>query len=385
MSRKEITEISKSAWSSARRRLSYITPDNAQKVLRHDRYWTPELIDLYLERCEQARLDDPAAAWKLVRWATELVGLVRVGERPGEMASRAEKVSWQARSLALEGEIAALAGLRDKAEPAFARAAALSTREKIKVVAGAELQRRRAAFALREGRRDEARRHLALALPLFRRLGGGAGLAETLLLQGAVADHAAMVALAEALTWASPKGRLEKRLHDASLALLMERLHEPRVPYEEYEAILGWLYLARKKWFARRSKSTRKLGVIWAEGRVLSCLGLGRLAQRRLATVWQGFSRLGRFEAMAVAGLDLASVLIGDDERHLAEDVLAETRARILRLSGDAELCRAVSEAEGMTLTELPAHRQETAARWIESAAVSYPLSHPAAPLAIDL
>lgn len=385
MSRKEITEISKNAWSSARRRLSYITPDNAQKVLRHDRYWTPELIHLYLERCEQARLTDPVGAWKLVRWAAELVELVRIGAGQGEMASRAEKVSWQARSLALEGEIAALAGLQERVEPAFSRAASLSTREKIKIVAGAELQRRRGAFAAREGRLEEARRHLASALPLFRRLEGGIGLAETLLLHGATTDHAAMVALSEALSWASPKGDLERSVHDAALALLMERLHEPRVSYEEYEAILGWLYLTRKKWFARRSKSKRKLGVIWAEGRVLSCLGLGRLAQRRLATVWQGFSRLGRFEPTALAGLDLAAVLIGDDERRLARDVLRETRARILRLCGDAELSRAVSAAESMTLNELPGHRQATARRWLEAAGTYYPFSHPRRPLSDDL
>lgn len=381
----EISEISKSSWSSARRRLSYITPDNAQKVLRHDRYWTPELIQLYLERCDQLRLTQPVEAWKLVRWAAELVELIRVGLGRGELSSQAEKLSWQTRSLALEGEIAGLVGLPHRAEPAFAKALSLSRREKIQVVAGAELQRRRAAYALRQGQVDEARRLLDSAVAWFRRLDGSVGLAETLLLYGAVGDTTGLVALAEALVWAPPKGALERCVHDASAAMLMERLHEPRVSFEEYEAILGWLYLARKKWFARRTKSQRKLGLIWAEGRVLACLGLGRLAQRRLATVWQGMSSLGRFEAVAVSSLDLAAVLIGDDERHLARDVLDESRARIRRMSGDGELSRSVSSAAEMSLTELPAHRRETARRWIPAAVSHYPFTHPPSALAEDL
>lgn len=377
MNTDRISDIKKNAWHLARRRLSYIAPDNAQKVLRHDRYWTSELLQLFLQRCETLRLSDPQDSWKMVRWASELASLIRIGEGEGELASRAEKASWLTRALALEGEVAGLVGRSEQSDAAFARAVEVSLGERIQVVAGAELQRRRAAAALREKRFEEARRHLDLSLELFRRLDPGLGLSEALLLYGCLGESCGLVGLAEALAHIPPKGRLQEGIYDACLTLLLDKLDRPGVSFEEYEAVLGWLYVTRKNWFAKRSKSRRKLRLVWAEGRALSCLGLGRLAQRRLSNAWLGLSRLGDSEAMAVAGVDLVYVLIGHDERPLALEVLGETRQRVRRMSGDGELSRALGATEDLNLSQLGHRRRALARRWLPDAGRFYPLAHP--------
>ena len=361
------SEEQKARWVKAKRRMSYLTPDNAKKVLRHDRYWTVELLQLYTRRCEQLRLTDPDASWKMVRHLAELVALIRVGDGAGELGSRAEQASWLTRALALEGEIAGLNEDFERANAAFARAFGISVSERIQVVAAAELQRRRAAYAMGCGTLDEARHHLEQSLGLYRRLESGSGLAEALLLGGFLRwPGRGLVGLAEALACTRPRGMPEERVFDGAQALLMARMQEPRVTFEEYEAILGWLYLARKKWFARRSKTVRKMGLLWAEGRALSCLGLGRLAQRRLSRAWQGLSQLGAFEAVAVSGLDLATVQIGHDERSLAMDVLRESRQRVDRLCSDGELTDALHRAQGAI-----AHGAAGAEEWHRSEAIA--------------
>ena len=366
--------LEKERWAKAKRRLSYLAPDNAHKVLRHDRYWTVELMQLYLKRCEHLRLTVPTDSWKMIQHAVELVDLIRVSEAAGDFGSRAERLSWSARAFALEGEIAGLVGSESVAERAFRRALDLTSRERIQVLAAAELQRRRAAFELRRGRRGRACRYLEQSLVFFRRLDAGPGLAEALLLAGFLkCPEKGLVGLAEALACARPKGLLQERIFDAALSLLMERMQEPRVTFEEYEAILGWLYLARKRWFARRSKTVRKMGLLWAEGRVLACLGLGRLAQRRLSRAWQGLTQLGAFEAVAVSGLDLAYVQVGHDERPLALDVLRESRQRIRRLSADGELIQALHEAEELTLSGLLEARRALARRRLPPSQAYYP------------
>ena len=367
---------SKARWAKAKRRLSYLAPENAHKVLRHDRYWTTELMQLYLKRCEYLRLTTPRDSWQMVRYAAELVELIRIGEAAGDFSSSAERLSWSTRASALEGEIAGLVNAEAAGERAFRRALDLSSSERIQVLAAAELQRRRAAFEMRSGRREQACRYLEQSLSLFRRLEAGIGLAEALLLAGFLkCPEKGLVGLAEALACARPKGALEERIFDAALTLLMERMQEPRVTFEEYEAILGWLYLARKRWFARRSKTVRKMGLLWAEGRALACLGLGRLAQRRLSRAWQGLTQLGAFEAVAVSGLDLAYVQVGHDERPLALDVLRESRQRISRLSADGELNAILHKAEGLTLTELLETRHDLARRRLPSSQTFYPFS----------
>ncbi len=372
--RPERARLEKERWAKAKRRLSYLTPDNAHKVLRHDRYWTVELMELYLRRCEHLRMTVPMDGWKMVQHAVELVELIRIGEAAGDFGSRAERLSWSARASALEGEIAGLVDSESVAEQAFRRALELTSRERIQVLAAAELQRRRAAFEMRRGRRSRACRYLEQSLVFFRRLDAGSGLAEALLLAGFLrCPEKGLVGLAEALACTRPKGILEERIFDAALTLLMERMQEPRVTFEEYEAILGWLYLARKRWFARRSKTVRKMGLLWAEGRVLACLGLGRLAQRRLSRAWQGLTQLGAFEAVAVAGLDLAYVQVGHDERPLAMEVLRESRQRIRRLSADRELIQALHGAESLTLSELLEARRALAERRLPSFRTFYP------------
>ena len=242
------------------------------------------------------------------------------------------------------------------------------SRKAQEVVAVAELYRRRAAVLVRAGERGgEAAQLLNHSLGLYRRQEGGSGLAEALLLQGCGGHTQGAVGLAEALYLSSPRAGLDQSIFDGALILLMEKLHESEVGLEDYESITRWILAASHRWFRRRSKCKRKLGLMWAEGTAFAKLGLGRRAEHRLSSAWLGFSRLGDYEYLAVTGMDLATVLIGHDERDLALEILQVSRERVHRQCADGELEESLKKAEDLSLMELDVLRASTARRWLPS------------------
>ena len=349
-------------------------------MVSHDRYWNPEFLQIYLSECELLRLQDAEAAWNQIRWAADLARRIRVDD--GGFSCAGERWFWLTRALILDAEIAAAVGRWDRCTAAFNEAE--STSRKIRDLGlVAELHRRRASVLMMAGHRDErggpagnAERLLSHSIDLYRRGEQGRasaqdlnqGLSEALLLDGCGSGARGVVGLSEAIYRSNPHRGLGQKLFDGALSLLMAKLDDPGVGLEAYDLISRWIYAAQKRWLSRpRKKCKRKQSLIWAEGRVLSSLGLGRLAERRLGRAWQGFSELGEYESMVLAALDLAYVVIGHGDRPLAQEILRLSRQRVHRQCGDGELKEVLAKAEDLSLADLGRLRLEVADRWLPS------------------
>ena len=265
---------------------------------------------------------------------------------------------------------------------ALERATVIASGGRVQVEVGAELLKRQAVIAMREGELDEAAKRIDASEGLYRRIDPDIGLGEALVIYALVKDPLGdgIVAAAEALYRISPRQNpFSGRLWDAALSMWLAHPANPRAGVEHYQALLSWLYLTRRQWFSKRAKCRRKLGLIWGEGIALTRLGLGRLAQRRLSTAWRGFSELGLCEQMTLTALDLAHTLIGDDERDLAVKMLRIGRDSVRRLTGDPELKALLEKAESASLGELTDLRQESGARHLPHVGDFFPLRHPEA------
>ena len=69
----------------ARERIRYVRPEIAGKVLGHDRYWTVQFLDLYLERCDETAFDVPSDAYLLAQHLPEVARRIRVWARGQEL------------------------------------------------------------------------------------------------------------------------------------------------------------------------------------------------------------------------------------------------------------------------------------------------------------
>ena len=236
----------------AARRLSYITPDKVRKVLRHDRYWTPDFLSLYLKRCEETRCQDLDAAETLIEPASALVQRI-------PFAHEADRLTWDVRARSLQAEIVALAGcggprFLDRAESILDQARSLLVSGKVQRIAGAEHFRRRAAVLRLQGRTEEAAEWLHRAVDLYRNPEDDPrGLAEALVLHGLIDTPHSIVGLAEAASLVSPSPAkcraFENGLFDAAWWLLDQKVDQPRLLHDVLEATLSWIYIARRKWF----------------------------------------------------------------------------------------------------------------------------------------
>ena len=385
------TNVDKSLYDEAKRLLHTLTPKNASKLKTDERFWTRQVLELFFVRCEFSKFDRPAKVLDEMKDLADWVRLIPVGSEPDALRSEAERLSWRVRCLALEAEVAGLAGCRARMQEAIEEATAAADHERIQTVAVAELLRRRAALAMRDGEFDDAARLIHWAEGFYRQLDPDLGLGEALILYGLVKNPMSdgLVAVTEALCRVSPhENEYAGRLFDAGLSMLLGS-HAWQTTDAHCEAMLGWLHTCRKKWFSGLPKDRRKLMALWAEARVLMGLRLEKVAQRRLNTVLRGFSELGLFEHMTVSALDLASVWIRNEEIQLAKETLQATRDRLKQIDGDSELNRSLDKAlekalekvsertESITWSEILDARQDVATRFLPSTRSFLTLHHP--------
>ena len=66
-------------------------PDEAGKVLCHDRYWTLAFLHRFLDRCDRERLRDPQAAYRMAYLSVQLASLVPLGPERGGYRGRGER------------------------------------------------------------------------------------------------------------------------------------------------------------------------------------------------------------------------------------------------------------------------------------------------------
>ncbi|MEO1086184.1 MAG: hypothetical protein AAFY88_18245, partial [Acidobacteriota bacterium] len=128
--------------------------------------------------------------------------------------------------------------------------------------------------------------------------------------------------LGECAAFARPRQRLGAPIFDAALDLLDRRLDGGRPAPSVLESAGRWLRRARRQPF-RRGDKLRRLRLSWAEGRVLSLLGIARLAERRLERAQFLLGELGESHRFALVTLDLALLDKGRDDRSAASQRLA--------------------------------------------------------------
>ena len=309
----------------ARRRAGYVTPENAHKMLRHDRYWSTEVLEVLFERCDEQRLQDLEGSWRVVRDLPDLARLIRISDQEDEFPSEQEKVSRQVRCLGLKAEVAAHTGREEEAREALKQAEPLVQRGRTHISAFAALKRRRAVVALKLGDLERARLDIAGAVDLLRRTDTLDELGEALLLSGRLRPSTAgCVDLAEAMARLPLETALDRELSWACNLLLLDRLHEPRRPLlAELEAINGWIRVTRRLW-ANRADTHRRLGLDWVEGLTQSRLGIYPRSIKRLARVKRGAERLEAPGAAPLVALDLVSEHLHHGEPAAARDAFSE-------------------------------------------------------------
>ncbi|MCG8456132.1 MAG: hypothetical protein MI919_07610 [Holophagales bacterium] len=366
----ESSRLPQARRARALRRLSYVTPENGEKVFGHDRYWTLAFLQVFLDACRYRCLDVPEEILPLARLAPELAALVRVGDDSEDFPSERDRRSWRVFAAAVHGEVARAAGRRAEADRAFRRAYALCGEGPVLAVAAADLALRQAALQAEEGS-SEAPPTLERALELFRhpvvgrQAGSREGLAEALLLRAAFrasVGEAGMIDAAEAAYRAGPgKGR-PGRVLAVAVHRVFQETGARHVQAEHHQTALALLHRIRRRHFSHAVRSMPKMRLFWTEGRVLSTLGITRMAVRRLEAACQGFERLGAGWEVAAVNFDLAISLVMEGSEAEAVELLGRARSRLEARGAPPDQLEALARAHP-EVSALRAERDHLIAR----------------------
>ena len=353
----ELVRVSRADGVRLGRLVDSVTAEKARKVLRHDRYWTPGFLQRYLARCDRDRVVDPEGALALVEPLVPLMDRVR-------FPSEAVEGSFRLIALALGAEVLALNGEHRRGVEALERARVVMSGGRVHRLAAAGYFRHGAVVSRLGGCADRAGARLGRCIELYRGVDGAErlGLAEALtLLGGGTPDG--LVGLAEALYWVRPRSRdgFRRALFDRAWGPLHDGISGSGMSPEAAGACLAWLRSTDKKWFVRRPVRPPRVRLRWTKGLLLHRLGMDRLACKRLGWALRDAGRLGMWQTLVLVSLDLAAVLMGQQERHRAREVLAESAGLVAGAGLEDWLARA-ARAEG--LTELEAIRRKAAARF---------------------
>ena len=283
--------------------MSYLAPDNVEKSLNHDRYWTRGVLELLYKRCDELRISDPASGYLFAEVLPDLVKLIpwsRLG--CGELEQ-----GWWIRSVMLRVELSELAGKRVDLGPATSfrgRPMRLST--------AAEVLRRRGAVLFRRGEIDDAGVVIREAVELYRRVDPSIpfrnpGLAEALLLD--VLCGGSTVNLAEAASLVARR----TPIHQAVAWGLVHRRDETTL--EEKQALGQWIqHVVRTHHYARSPCDPAKTALLWAQGLAHERVGFIPIAIRRLQAAlkwldprWKPICALDLYGAARVEHLDIAT------------------------------------------------------------------------------
>ena len=323
----------------ARRRIRYISPLNAGKVLAHRRYWTLPFLRIYLENCDEHIFHDPEDGYLLAQHAPELARRIDVAQTDSDYVDETAKRSWRVRALAVWGSSCRAYGELTQAEAAYRLAAELAADGVDRESAG-ELRLRTAVLAF--SRLDpNAGPLLEDAVQDFTVAGRQSRLANALVVRGALrvremdplglADSARALELADATT-ARGQRTMIGALHNMAIAATRG------ASSIESQEVAHRLLQAVKKRLANKPRSLTKMRVFWVEGLLLAKMGITRLAEKRLLRVRDGLEILGDALALTLASLDLAVILISDGSVEAARALADETAERVEAMKGDREL-----------------------------------------------
>ena len=349
MGSKTSTRQKSDAHKAARRRMSYVTPENCAKVLSKSAYWTPEFLDLYLDRCDEEGFHRPKEGYLLSRQAPELAARVRVGEDPGEFRTEADKLSARVIALAVAGSCARSFGNIVEAELSLKWARDLAENARLTARAACELVRRTAALKVAVAE-DDAEAWVERAVAMADQFDDQPNLADALVLQGgflAVAGRGGVDQLARGVACVDLKSSRGQRTFDAAVynmafgAVRSGNLAETAL----------WLGRAKKR-LARLPTSIKKARVIWLEGYFSGELGATRYGIRQLEKMRSKILGFGSLVDYVLCSIDLLDLHLSEGNEDEIESLIA----------GTMKACEEIGDGT-------PHDLKETLNRYIRSAA----------------
>lgn len=331
---------------AARRRISYITPENCGKVLARPVYWTREFLDLYLDLCDEAGLHRPADGYLLAQQAPMLASRVRVGEVEGEFRNEADKLSARVTALAVFASCCRSCGRLQEAELNIKWAQDLAVDARLTPKAGCELVRRHAALKWVQ-KSEEAEAWIRHAVALADRLGDQPNLADALVLYGlylADADRGGVEHISRSLAVADLKTPRGRRTFDGAVFNLAFTIRRSGNLAEATH----WLSRTKKR-LARRPSTLDKLRVLWMEALFSAELGSTRYGIRLLEKTRAKLFELPSLGDYIVCSVDLADVHQLEGDSKAADAVIRDTRRSLeSRSSETAALSAPAHELEAL-------------------------------------
>ncbi len=327
-------------------------PEDPEELLARPNYWDPQFLEVYFEHCDEVLFDDPRAGLKLAEVALRLA-LAALEPDPGGDATPetkkppadAEQLRWsrelQVRSYVTHASALRATGQLGAAEATYGTARRLAE-DGIRPSEEARLKIRLAVLRIDQHKLDEAHELCQEAIEVYESAKDRRRLATAYTILGLAQCTAgdfyeAIESFGEVL--ANPAAD-ERASHAAvfNLAYAFTHSTDPGAVVTAQR----WIAKARKAIRnQRRTLLRNKLTLI--EGKLYLKLGLDRHAERLFRRARNGFMNLGAPFELAMASLDLSTVLHREERWPEFEEMAAETYNRFRELSADTEATAALS------------------------------------------
>ena len=307
----------------ARERIRYVKPEIAGKVLGHDRYWTVQFLDLYLERCDETAFDVPRDAYLLAQHLPEVARRIRVGPKAREWDTPLEKMGGIVMALAVKGSCCRACGEFEEARLNYERAFKGLKGRKVSAVAMAELHRRFATLQMVQGEED-ALEHVEASLSYCEEGRYLPGRATALNLRGIVQRESdpgqSMADFVESIRLSDLRSGRGLRTAESAFHNTLALVADGSVGLRDQEAALKLIHRLKGS-LKGTPTSVRKLRTLWLEGRLLGNLRIGRHAIRQLSKARIGLLKLGQLVDFAIVSVELAHVHLLESEPEEALEV----------------------------------------------------------------
>ena len=315
--------VKSEAQKQARRRLSYIDPQNCGKVLAKPAYWTVEFLELYLDRCDELAFHTPADGWALGQHAATLAGRIRADGGPSEFADDNAKRSARVIAASVQGSCARANAKLADAERWFRFSGSLAAEGKITPRAFCEFLRRSAALKACLYTED-AEESLIQAVKTAERFEEKPNLADALVCMGmyyGTQKRGGVELLARGLALADPKTPRGRRTLQGAVI----NMAKGSIRAGDFESAAAWLKTA-KRGLARLETSLQKLRVSWLEAYFSGMLGSTRYATRNLEKIRHQFLTLESSADYLLCTFDLIEILLNEGADQEIREILAEIK-----------------------------------------------------------
>ena len=331
---------------AAQRRIGYVSPLTAGKVLGHARYWTLPFLRLYLDLCDETAFHHPEEGYLLGQHAPELARRIPYGEHG--YASKIERQSWRAHALAVWGSCCRICGELTQAESAYRLALELTERRELSEDCRGEVHVRLGVLRMVQGQ-QEAVDEVSRAIEFFSAAENQQRVADCLSIRGLARylarDPKRLADLARALELTDGKSARGRRTLTTILHNMALVISRGGVDVAAQEMAYRLLMVVKRR--LPRNRSVQKAKITWVEGLLLARLGITRLAERRLQRARKSFKQNQKAFELAAVSLDLVCFYLEEGDLGAAERLAVETHFLVLDLTEDTQLREAAEAWRG--------------------------------------